>query len=97
MKNLNLITIKEGYQLATIEGVEYVFNFTESELADSIEANNLNSELSYRSGLHQDDYTPTEMAREIASYWEAEDVEVLIKDMPVGELVDYRKELEHAA
>lgn len=95
MKNLNLINFKNEYQEAIIDGVTYTFNFDENELAESIEK--YNNSLSYRSGLLIDDYTAKDMAIEIASYWEAEDVENMINDLPVEELKDYIKELSHAA
>lgn len=83
----NLITFKDGLQIVEINGSRYQFDFSESELADSIEK--YNNDLSHRSGLHLDDYTPMEMAIEIASYWEAEDVENMISDIPENELSDY--------
>jgi predicted lactoylglutathione lyase len=98
---INLISFKDGIQVAEINGDKYQFDFTENELADSIEASTLLNELSNRSGLHADDYSAKEMAIEIASYWEAEDVEAMIAGLPANELFEYivkeRKELNHAA
>lgn len=92
-----LISFKDGLQTAEINGQQYQFDFSEIELAKNIEANSLSQDLSHSSGLNSDDYTPTEMAVEIAYYWETEDVERLIADIPADRLQDYRKELEHAA
>jgi hypothetical protein len=94
---VNLISFRDGFQLAEINGTAYLFNFSENELADSIEANTLLNELSHRSGLHQDDYSEKEMAIEIASQWETSDVLQMIADLPGEELQDYRKEVSYAA
>ncbi|WP_407430587.1 hypothetical protein [Arcticibacter sp.] len=95
----NIITFKDGLQIVEIDGARYQFPFSESDLADSIEE--YNNDLSRRSGLDCDDYTPKEMAIEIASYWETEDVENMISEVTDDELPDYiiedRKELHHAA
>lgn len=95
----NLITFKDGQQIVEIDGSRYQFPFSESDLAESIEE--YNNDLSHRSGLNRDDYTPKEMAIEIASYWETEDVENMISEVTDDELLDYiiedRKELHHAA
>jgi len=92
-----LISFKDGLQTAEINGQMYQFDFSESELAKNIEANSLPVELRFRSGLSSDDFTPIEMAILIAFYWETEDVERLIADVPSEKLQDYRKELDHAA
>jgi len=85
--NQNLIFFKDGYQLAEINGVSYQFDFTEAELANSIEL--YRDDLVNRSGFYHEDYTEKEMAIEIASYWEETDVERLIADLPESELADY--------
>lgn len=101
--NLNLISFKNGCQLASIGDIKYQFDFTEDELIDSILAYTTPYDLERRSGLDRDDYTNREMAVIVAQEWDESDVLVMIADLPTNELSDYvvapaaREEHSHAA
>lgn len=84
--NIEILSAKNGHQIAMINGKKYEFDFTKPELVESIEFNLLVSELIGESGLDDDNYTTHDMAEIIADNWDFNNVEVLIKEQ-----VEYEK------
>lgn len=77
MKNITIISAKPNRQVVEINVKKYEFEFSEKELAESIENNCF--ELSDRSGLGCD-YSESDKAEYLACDWEHSDVEMLISD-----------------
>lgn len=81
MKNqITILSAKNNRQVIELDGKKYEFEFSEKELANSIDNRSYSYELEEKSGLCHENYTFWSMALHIANKWNHEDVIILISD-----------------
>lgn len=78
--NIEILSAKNGYQIAMINGKKYEFNFADYELSKSIAKNYSDKDIEQESGLSLDDYSKEELCDIISERWDWECVEDIIAD-----------------